>query len=134
MWTYRGFWGLGWSNGRKLEGENYGFDVGASKLFNNSTTSPTLQPPFWRNLYLFSVSFLVSSVFDPLDFSSQDILFLKNSLWLLRPKNFNNLWRDLEFIPPFIWFFPFHLPLFLKFFQKLLEPIDHFGLHLAYFN
>ena len=33
-----GFWGLGWSGGGRLEGENYRFDIGASKLFNNSTT------------------------------------------------------------------------------------------------
>jgi len=32
--------GLGWSSGGKLDTENYGFEVGASKLFNNLTTSP----------------------------------------------------------------------------------------------
>jgi len=35
---HRRFWGLGWASGGKLAGENYGFDVGESKLFNNSTT------------------------------------------------------------------------------------------------
>jgi hypothetical protein len=31
---------LGWSGGGRLDGENYGFEVGTSKLFNNSTTFP----------------------------------------------------------------------------------------------
>jgi hypothetical protein len=36
--TLWGFWGLGWTSGGKLAGENCGFDIGAPKLFNNSTT------------------------------------------------------------------------------------------------
>ena len=36
-----GFWRLGWSSGGKLDGEDYCFKIGASKLFNNSITSPT---------------------------------------------------------------------------------------------
>jgi hypothetical protein len=36
------FWGLGWAGGGKLDGQHYRFEVGASKLFNNSTTSPVL--------------------------------------------------------------------------------------------
>jgi hypothetical protein len=39
-WVIRLRGGLGWESGGKLDGQNYGFDRGASKLFNNSTTSP----------------------------------------------------------------------------------------------
>jgi hypothetical protein len=31
--------GVGWESGGKLDRENYGFEVGTSKLVNNSTTS-----------------------------------------------------------------------------------------------
>jgi len=34
-----GFWELDWSGGGKLEGQNYRFEIGASKLLNNLITS-----------------------------------------------------------------------------------------------
>ncbi len=49
---------LDWPIGGKLEGKNYGFEVGGSKLFNNSNASPSSKcyiarpaPPF----FLFSL-------------------------------------------------------------------------------
>jgi hypothetical protein len=36
----RGILGIGLAKGRKLEGQNHRFEVGASKSFNNSITSP----------------------------------------------------------------------------------------------
>jgi hypothetical protein len=36
---FEGFWGLDWGSGGKLDGQNYRFEIGVSKLFSNSTTS-----------------------------------------------------------------------------------------------
>jgi len=59
--------GVGWANLREIgRGENYGFDIGASKLFNNSTTSPTKIgkcPYFMSNVEASSLSFQEISCF-----------------------------------------------------------------------
>jgi hypothetical protein len=65
-----GILGIGLVKWRKLDGENYGFEVGASKLFNNSTTSPTPSHVTSKDL---NSSYILIRASDLSSFNSADL-------------------------------------------------------------
>jgi len=77
-----GLWGLGWSGGGKLEGQNYRFEIGAPKLLNNSTTLPPLKTDNSRPDPLFLEEFCDNTQSGAVAIDNISCFYVKSSIYL----------------------------------------------------